>query len=154
MANQAEAEAGKWLDLNQSDGFPATGMNSGSVFVDDEGSLWWGADNDLAHYMPPADLVTPQFSPLVFVSAFSWDGQSPKPAEAVADLPHGSKVVAHIGSLQFDRRNELRVRYRTLPDQSAWRESASLDLPLGSLPSGRHTLEVQGRVFTGPGRPL
>jgi tRNA A-37 threonylcarbamoyl transferase component Bud32 len=62
-------------------------------------------------------------------------------------------VVAHIGSLQFDRRNALRLRYRILPEQSSWRESSSLDLPLGALSSGAHTLQVQGRVFTGPWSP-
>jgi tRNA A-37 threonylcarbamoyl transferase component Bud32/ligand-binding sensor domain-containing protein len=150
VADAAEAEAGKWMQFDQSDGFPANGMNSGSVFVDSDGSLWWGADNDLAHYTPPSDLVTPQFSPQVFVSAFSWNGQAPKLAESVTALPHGSKLTAHIGSLQFDRRNALRLRYRIRPEQSSWRETRSLDLALGSLSSGPHTLEVQGRVFTGP----
>jgi serine/threonine protein kinase len=88
--------------------------------------------------------------PQVFVSAFSWDNNPPRMAEAVAAVPHGSKITAHIGSLQFDRRNALRLRYRILPEQSAWRESHSLDLPLGKLSSGAHTLEVEGRVFTGP----
>jgi hypothetical protein len=104
----------------------------------------------LAHYTPSADLVTPQFAPQVFVSAFSWDGATPRLAEAVSALPHGSKVTAHIGSLQFDRRNNLRLRYRILPEQPSWRESRTLDLALGTLSSGAHTLEVQGRVFTGP----
>jgi len=84
------------------------------------------------------------------VSAFSWEGQPPRLTEAVSTLPHGLKVTAHIGSLQFDRRNALRVRYRILPEQPAWRETCSLDLALGKLSSGAHTLEVQGRVFTGP----
>jgi hypothetical protein len=150
VATEAEAVDGKWLPLDQSDGFPANDMNSGSVFVDNDGSLWWGADNDLAHYTPPADLVAPQFSPQIFLSALSWDGAAPKMAEAVAGLPHGSKAVAHIGSLQFDRRKALRLRYRILPDRSSWQESASLDLPLGALSWGAHTLEVQARVFTGP----
>jgi tRNA A-37 threonylcarbamoyl transferase component Bud32/ligand-binding sensor domain-containing protein len=150
VADAAEAEAAQWLQLNQADGFPANGMNSGSVFVDNDGSLWWGADNDLAHYTPPSDLVHPQFAPQVFVSAFSWDGAPPRLAEAVGALPHGSKVTAHIGSLHFDRRNGLRVRHRILPEQPSWRESRSLDLALGKLSSGTHTLEVQGRVFTGP----
>jgi serine/threonine-protein kinase len=150
VASAAEAEAGEWLQLDQSDGFPANGMNTGSTFVDNDGSVWWGADNDLAHYLPPSDLVAPQFSPRIFVSALSWDGQAPRLAEAIAAMPHGSKVVAHIGSLQFDRRNALRLRYRILPNQSSWRESGTLDLPLGSLSSGTHILQVQGRVFTGP----
>lgn len=150
VAEAAEAEDGKWLELDQSDGFPANGMNTGSVFVDSDGTLWWGADNNLVHYTPPSDLVTPRFAPQIFISAFSWDGAPPRLAEAVGALPHGSKVTAHIGSLQFDRRNALRLRYRLLPEQPSWRESRSLDLALGKLSSGAHTLEVQGRVFTGP----
>jgi len=150
VADAAEAEAARWLQLDQSDGFPANDMNSGSVFVDNDGSLWWGADNDIAHYTPPPDLVHPQFSPQVFVSAFSFDNNPPRLAEAVAALPHGSRVTAHIGSLQFDRRNSLRIRYRLLPEQPSWRETRTLDLALGKLSSGAHTLQVQGRVFTGP----
>jgi len=150
VADAAEAEAGAWLQLDGSDGFPADGMNTGSVFVDNDGSLWWGAETDVAHFTPPSDFVTPQFAPQVFVSAFSWEGQPPRLAEAVAALPHGLKITAHVGSLQFDRRNALRLRYRLLPDQPSWRDTRSLDLPLGTLSSGAHTLEVQGRVFTGP----
>lgn len=150
VADASQAEAGKWLQLDRSDGLPANGMNSGSVFVDGDKSLWWGADYDLVHYIPPPDLVTPRFAPQVFVSAFSWDGAPPRLAEAVRALPHGSKVTAHIGSLQFDRRNALWLRYRVLPEHPGWIETRSLDLALGKLSAGAHTLEVQGRVFTGP----
>ena len=150
VADPQQAEAGQWLQLDQSDGFPASDMNSGSVFVDDDGSLWWGADNDIAHYTPPPDLLHPKFAPQVFVSAFSVDNGPPRLAEAVGPIPHGSKIVAHIGSLQFDRRNSLRVRYRLTPGQQEWRETKNLDLALGSLSMGTHKLEVQGRVFTGP----
>ena len=153
VANPAEADRGEWLKLDESDGFPADDINSGSYFTDSDGSLWWGADNDLAHYLPPADLATPEFAPQVFVSAFSWNGSTPRLAEAVDKLPHRSAVTAHIGSLQFDRRNGLRLRYRVLPEQSAWRESGALDLALGRLSSGSHSLEVQGRIFTGPWSP-
>lgn len=152
VADPAEAEAAHWLQLDRSDGLPANDMNSGSVFVDTDNSLWWGADNDLAHYAPPADLTSPGFAPQVFVSALSWEGHSPTLADTVQGVPHGAHVVAHIGSTQFDRRNALRMRYRISPDE-IWRESQSLDLPLGALGSGRHTVEVQGRVFIGPWSP-
>jgi tRNA A-37 threonylcarbamoyl transferase component Bud32 len=150
VADPAEAEAGKWLYLDQSDGLSGEGVNSGSYFADSDGSIWFGIDISIFHYLPPSDLLTPRFAPQIFLSSFSYEGSAPKIAEAVAGLPHGSKVAAHIGSLQFDRRNALRLRYRILPEQSSWLESSSLDLPLGSLSSGAHTLEVQGRVFTGP----
>ena len=150
VADPEEAEKGEWLKLDESDGFPANGINSGSYFADSDGSVWWGADNDLAHYFPPADLTKPEFAPQVFISAFSWNGGVARLSEAVDKLPHGSAVTAYIGSLQFDRRNGLRLRYRILPEQPAWRESSALNIALGQPSSGAHTLEVQGRVFTGP----
>ncbi len=150
VADPAQAEAGHWLGLDQSDGFPANDINSGSLFTDSDGSLWWGADNDLAHFLPPSDLVTPAFAPNLFLSAFSWNGAPPRMADSVESLPLGSRATAHMGSLQFDRRNGLRLRYRILPEQKNWRETASLDLPLGPLASGGHALEVQARLFTGP----
>jgi tRNA A-37 threonylcarbamoyl transferase component Bud32/ligand-binding sensor domain-containing protein len=150
VADAGEAEAGNWLKLSQADGFSANGMNTGSFFADSDGSLWWGEDNDLAHYIPADDLVRPKFAPAVFVSAFSWNGSAPRLAEAVEDLPSGSEVLVHIGSLQFDRRNALNLRYRLMPEKSAWQETNNLDLPLGKLRWGAHTLEVQGRLFTGP----
>ncbi len=146
----ADAEAGKWLHFDQSDGLPGVSVNSGSYFADADGSIWFGSDVNIVHYTPPPDLVTPQFAPQIFISAFSWDNTPPRLAEAVAALPHGAKITAHIGSLQFDRRNNLRLRYRILPEQPSWRETRSLDLALGKLSSGAHTIEVQGRVFTGP----
>ncbi|HXM42903.1 MAG TPA: serine/threonine-protein kinase, partial [Bryobacteraceae bacterium] len=136
--------------FDQSDGLPGVGVNSGSYFEDTDGSIWFGIDVNIVHYTPPTDLPTPQFAPQVFVSAFSWEGPAPRLAEAVSELPHGSKVTAYIGSLQFDRHNALRVRYRILPEQPSWRETRNLDLAVGKLSSGAHTLEVQGRVFTGP----
>ncbi len=153
VADPSQAESANWMELNESDGFPTTSINSGSFFVDPDGSLWWGADNDLVHYTPHADLVDPKFAPNVFLSAFSWGGSPPKLVEAVYAIPHAATLTVHIGSLQFDRRNSLRLRYRLLPDQPSWRETKSLDLALGVLPSGSHTIEVQARLFTGPWSP-
>jgi tRNA A-37 threonylcarbamoyl transferase component Bud32 len=150
VADPDDAEAGKWLHFDQSDGLPGQGVNSGSYFADVDGSLWWGIDTNIFHFLPPSDFVTPRFAPQVLVSAFSWNGGPPKLAEAVDGLPHGVKVVAHIGSLQFDRRNALRLRYRVLPEQPSWHETSNLDLALGKLSWGSHTLEVQARLFTGP----
>jgi streptogramin lyase len=150
VADPASAAGGKWLFLDPSDGLPGTGANSGSYFDDTDDSIWLGIDVNIFHYLPPPDLVTPRFAPRIFVSAFSVENQAPRLASAMAGLPHGSKVQAHVGSLQFDRRNALRLRYRVMPEQPSWREASSLDLPLGVLSWGSHSLEVQGRIFSGP----
>jgi tRNA A-37 threonylcarbamoyl transferase component Bud32 len=150
VASPHQAELGEWLLLNQSDGLSADSMNTGSFFTDSDGTLWWGAENNLVHMTPPADLVAARFAPQVFVSAFSWDNQPPRLADAVSTMPHGSHIIAHIGSLQFDRRNALRFRYRVVPDQPSWRETKSVDIALAALGRGQHRVEVQGRIFTGP----
>ena len=125
--------------LDQSDGLAGEGINNNSFFADSDGSVWFGADLSIVHYQPSPDLVTPEFSPQVFLSSWSWDGSTPKLAEAVEGVPYGKHAIAHIFSLQFDRRNALRLRYRILPEQTDWRTSASLDIPLGPVSSGTHT---------------
>jgi tRNA A-37 threonylcarbamoyl transferase component Bud32/ligand-binding sensor domain-containing protein len=149
VANPEQALQGHWLYLNRTDGLPALDTNQKSFFEDSDGSIWFGADSSVIHLFPPDDMLLPRAAPSIFVSGFSWDGGSPRMAATVRQFV-GRDVVAHIGSLQMDRRSGLRLRYRMLPGNAAWLESASLDLPLGRPSWGAHTLEVQARLLTGP----
>lgn len=150
VAEPEQALRGNWLRLDRSDGFPATDANHQSFFEDTDGSIWYGADNSVIHISPPADVLHPRYAPDVFISAFSTNDGAPQMADLVGTIKSGTSITAYIGSLQFDRRNALRLRYRLLPEQNSWRETKNLNLSLGKLPSGAHTLEVQARLFTGP----
>jgi tRNA A-37 threonylcarbamoyl transferase component Bud32 len=150
VATLEEAREGQWLRLGREDGLPEVNANQKSFFQDTDGSVWFGVENSIVHLLPSGDLVHPDYAPSVFVSAFSWNGGPPKMADAVDGIPHGSNIIAYIGSLPFDRHNNLRLRYRLVPEQSSWRETRSLDLALGKLGWGSHTLQVQARLFTGP----
>lgn len=150
VADPKEAEEGNWLRLDRSDGLPAIDANQRSFREDRDGSVWFGADNSVIHLFPPDDLVHPRYSPSVFISAFSWNGGAPVLAANVKEFRSGSDLVAHVGSLQTDRRNALHLRYRLLPDQTAWHASPNLDLHLGKLHWGAHTLQVQAALGTGP----
>ncbi len=149
-ADPASAKTGTWLHLDGVDGLPALYSNQQSFYSDSDGSVWWAADNTITHFNPPSDFIHQKVAPQVTVSGYSWNSNEPKLADEVQSFPHGATVTAHIGSLQFDRRSALRIRYRLLPEQSTWRDSRNLDLPLGKLPWGGHTLEVQARLLTGP----
>jgi non-specific serine/threonine protein kinase len=59
-------------------------------------------------------------------------------------------VDVYIGSLQFNRRNALQMRYRLLPAQSSWITSSNLHIALGKPGWGKHTLEVEARLGAGP----
>jgi tRNA A-37 threonylcarbamoyl transferase component Bud32/ligand-binding sensor domain-containing protein len=151
VADLDQARQGQWLHLSRADGLPAVDTNQNSFSLDSDGSVWFGAENSVIHLFPSGDLLHPSYAPAIFVSAFSQDGSPAKMADLVAEFKRGADVIAHIGSLQFDRRNALRLRYRLLPDQSSWTVGRDLDIQLGRLRSGAHRLEVQAQL--GPDGP-
>ena len=150
VADTDEARQGRWLYLNHQDGIAGTDANRGSFFSDPDGSVWFGLDNSVNHLHPPSDFLHPSYAPEIFVSGYSLNGGDMKMADMVANIKSEDSITANISSLQYDRRNSLWLRYRLLPEQATWRDSRGLDLLLGTIPAGTHTLEVQGRIFTGP----
>jgi len=150
IADPEQARNGQWLHLDRQDGLPSTDSNQLSFFEEGDGSVWFGAGATITHLFPSADLVHPTYSPNVFISGFSWNGGPFQIANLVTEIEHGADIMAHLGSLQFDRRNALRLRYRLLPAQKEWQSERNLDIELGKLAWGKHTLEVQARIFTGP----
>lgn len=149
VADAAGAENGNWLHLSEIDGLDEVYMHAQGFYDDPDGSVWLISGTTLMHFTPPADLLTPRAAS-VFVSGVSWDGRAPQLIDAVPQLPSGAKVTAYLGSLEFRRRNALRVRYRLLPEQADWKEQRTFDIDLGKLGWGKHTLEVQGRELKGP----
>jgi len=150
VADLEQARQGQWLHLDRRDGLPSTDSNTRSFFQDSDGSIWFGAGATVTHLFPPDDLVHPGFAPSIFISGFSWNGGEFQMANLVDNVEHDANIIAHIGSLQFDRRNALRLRYRLLPERTSWISEHNLDIALGKVSSGKHTLEVQARLYTGP----
>ena len=71
---------------------------------------------------------------------------------AVGLLDYGALATAHLGSLQMDRRNALRLRYRL--DAGAWGKATRvLDIAPGKLLAARRTrLKCRGGSSLGLGR--
>jgi streptogramin lyase len=149
VATTGNAAKNAWLALDEQDGIPRPGGNQNSFFSDADGSVWFGSENTIVHFRPRDDFATRFPPPQIFIAGITMGSDSPAPADAISSLPHGRSVTAHVGSLQFDRRNALHFRYRLLPAQKDWTETDSFDLPLGKLSPGSHTLEIQGRLLTG-----
>jgi tRNA A-37 threonylcarbamoyl transferase component Bud32 len=150
VADPGQARAGRWLHLSSTDGLPALDGNQGSFFEDADGSIWFGAENSVIHIRPPDDLVHPRRAPSIFVSAFSFPGSTLQMADWTDRIESGADITAHIGSLQFDRRNALHLSYRLRPGQSNWTPASTFDLHLGRLRSGTHTLEIRAQLGDGP----
>ena len=150
VATPQAAEAGEWLRLDKQDGIADGPANTRAFFSDADGSVWFSNNSTITHFSPDEHFATDFPAPPIFVSAFSIGKSGAMLAETLAGIPHRQEIVAHIGSLQFDRRNALRLRYRLLPEQTAWQSASGFDIDLGKLHWGNHTLEVQGQLSTGP----
>jgi len=149
VATPEKAAANEWVRIEEADGLVYDSGNQQSFYSDPDGSVWFATGNAIVHFNPAQDFLQSGTVPKVNISGFSWDGGSPTLRETLAGIPHGTVITANLGSLYFDHRSNLRVRYRLLPDQNDWKEDSSLELRLGKLGWGRHTLEVQARVGAG-----
>lgn len=149
VATPAAAARGDWLRLDTQDGFPVPGGNQNSFSGDTDGSVWFASDNTVVHFNPANDFAEHFPVPSVYVSGLAIGSAAPVLADTLQPIPHGRSIEAVFGSLQFDRRNALRLRYRVLPDQQNWTETRDLRLALGKRKTGVHTIELQGRLLTG-----
>ena len=150
VADPRQAREGKWLRLGFDDGLPNLDTNTGSFFEDGDGSIWFGATDFITHITVPNDLVHPRFTPTVAISGFASSGQALRIDEADNKFKSGSEITAYFGSLQFDRRDALHLRYRLLPGNGAWMETSGFEQPLGKLGWGKHTLQLQAQMGDGP----
>jgi tRNA A-37 threonylcarbamoyl transferase component Bud32 len=154
VASPAAAKSGEWIQLDEKDGLlpPAT---MGHPFQSDEdGSVWFGTTSEVTHFSPPEDFATHFPPPPVFIAGFTLDPGREILADAVGNIPRNTNLFAHVGSLQFDRRNALHLRYRLLPHQGSWIETNSFDIALGRLRWGSHKLQLQAQLASGPWSPI
>lgn len=149
VAEQDAAKQQDWLCLDANDGVSFSGVLGHAFLADPDGSVWFAIQNGVAHFSPPGDFASSFPDPSVFVSGFS-DGSGPSVlAGAQRAFSRRDAIEAYIGSLTFNRRNALQIRYRLLPAQSSWTTTRNLTIVLGKPGWGTHTLEIQGRLGTG-----
>jgi ligand-binding sensor domain-containing protein len=148
------AKSPNWVRLDSQDGVAPTLNRSHSFLEAPDGSVWFATTTGLTHILPPQGFASSFPPPPVFVAGLSLGQGADTPADTIGTIQRNADVVAHLGSLQFDRRNALHIRYRLLPGQTAWVPASNLNLPLGKLSWGHHTLEVQAQLATGPWSPV
>ena len=150
VADPDEARQGRWLHLGAGDGLPALDANQASFWADEDGSVWYGAENSIIHITPPEDMVHPRVAPSLFVSTIAFNGATLQTADPTSRIKNGSDLTVGLGSLQFDRREAMQVEYRILPGEQEWRRANGFDLHLGKLRWGQHILEARARLGDGP----
>lgn len=150
IADPDQARQGRWIHLGTGDGLPALDANQASFWADDDGSVWYGAENSIIHITPPEDMVHPRVAPSLFVSTIAINRANSQMTDSSTRIKNGSDLTVGLGSLQFDRREAMQVEYRMLPDELEWRSVGGFDLHLGKPWWGQHTLQARARLGDGP----
>jgi tRNA A-37 threonylcarbamoyl transferase component Bud32 len=148
VAALEDAQREHWLRVTEEEGVPPVATAGIAFLADTDDSLWYAIDGGIMHFSPPADFATRLPVPTIDVAGFSVGAGAPQLADTFSSFPHNQEVTAHLGSLQFDRRAAMQIRYRLLPEQG-WRTASSMNLALGKLSWGEHSLEVQARIAAG-----
>jgi len=148
------AKSPNWVRLDSQDGVAPTLNRSHSFLEAPDGSVWFATTSGITHLLPPQGFASSFPPPPVFIAGLTLGQGANTLADTIRPIPRNTDVVAHVGSLQFDRRSALHIRYRLLPKQTAWTPASDLNLPLGKLSWGHHTLEVQAQLATGPWSPV
>lgn len=148
VATPEQARKGEWLGLDELEGGQELSIQD--MLPDSDGSIWYVTNNGPTHFSPPDDFVANFPKPVVSVAGFAVNGSSPQLADAMQDLPRRQEVVAELGSMQFDRRGALHYRYRLLPERTEWVATKETAVHLGRISWGKHTLQVQAQMSTGP----
>jgi Protein kinase domain len=143
-----------WVRLDSQDGVAPTLNRAHSFLEAQDGSVWFATTTGITHILPPQIFASSFPPPPVFIAGLTLGQGTNTLADTIGAIPRNTDVVAHVGSLLFDRRNALHIRYRLMPDQTAWTLASNLNLPLGKLSWGHHTLEVQAQLATGPWSPV
>jgi len=156
VSSQANARDGQWIRLDSDNWMDADAQSKmiGTIQPAADGSVWLSWGGGITHFSPPDDFTTNFPAPSVFVAGFSAGSAAQTLADAIGPIPRNTALTAHIGMTQFDRRGAIHLRYRILPSQQNWIAASSFDLPLGILRWGRHTLQVQAQMATGPWSPI
>jgi hypothetical protein len=155
VATPEAAATGDWIPVfEQGQGSLFAGAAPNSAFTDEDGSIWYAQAANVVHFSPTDDFASKFPKPDVFIAGITMDSKTPRLADAVNQIPYRARITAHIGSVQFDRRNAVHLRYRLLPGQSSWQNANSFDLLLGKLHWGTHRLQVQAQLATGPWSPI
>jgi len=154
VATPDAAKAGEWIRLDGRDGLSPPWVNEHPFLSEQDGSVWFSTTHEVVHFSPPDDFLTSFPPPPVFIAGLTLGQGIPTLADAVGAIPRNADVVAHVGSLQFGRSSALHIRYRLLPEQTAWAYSSDLNLHLGKPRWGHHTLQVEAQLATGPWSPI
>jgi hypothetical protein len=149
VATPGAARTADWMRMDRDDGISSPGGNQNAFYSADDGSVWFASANTVVHFAPPNDFATHLPVPAVFIAGVATGGGAPTLLTGNQNLPHSADITVHIGSLLFDRRSMIQLRYRLTPGSGAWQTANGFDLRLGKLSSGQHLLEVQDRMGTG-----
>jgi signal transduction histidine kinase/ligand-binding sensor domain-containing protein/ActR/RegA family two-component response regulator len=119
------------------EGYPSHESNAGGFFLDQDGSIWFGTNGGLAHYLPWRDTLLPP---------------APKLAVSLARGPEGTPMAAQVRVQSLLPRERIGLQVRL--DRQPWQDVETQRLPLAGLGFGIHEIDYRARIYRGEWSPV
>ncbi len=147
--------AGVIQHFGRLDGLAGEDCNAGAFLAEIGDVIWVGTSTGLTRGQGPWPPSDPAPAP-VLLSARLEDQPLPLEEPAPLRLPHRTgDLHVRFAVPTFLHESGMESRYRFMESGEAWRTTEALELHLGNLAPGPHTLEIQSRSKKGPwGEPV
>jgi ligand-binding sensor domain-containing protein/C4-dicarboxylate-specific signal transduction histidine kinase len=142
--------SGRIVQLSKGDGYPSHESNAAGFYEDDDGSLWFGTAEGLAHYRALYDPSSSQAPPPTLLQAHS--GSLALLPEETPVLAADEELQIQLSCLHFVNPRQVEYQYCLLPRRPDWEEFDG-DLRLSLSAVGRQELQLRARVFRGSWSP-
>ena len=136
-----------WRHLDQQDGLPGQDVDEGAVFIDDDGSPWFGTAGGLTHLLDPGRVLRQQpDDPRPVITGVSVGDVSLPFVKVRSGTIHlhwsDDPLVIGFSSLAFALNQSVRFRYRLRGVDRGWVETDAHEARYPSPPPGKLVFEV------------
>jgi diguanylate cyclase (GGDEF)-like protein len=132
----------RWVQCTQEDGLLSDDTDTGGVFEDRDGSMWFGTASGMSHLLDPQSLfsVPPPDINVQSVKLDTHDLNAGLSQDFDLRKPH---LVARLFATSYARPGAISFRYRLVGLEDEWHISKDGVLGFSSLHPGDYTLQVQ-----------
>lgn len=132
-----------WKLLTQRDGLISNDTNEGAFFADTDGSVWIGVNGGATHLLHPRKLFTDDNLQVMLSSATLGDRVLNLSGSKNTWRWRNSPLDIKFTSLNYNREDSLRFRYRLIGLEPAWNQTTQHSLHYPAMPPGDYRFEVE-----------
>ncbi len=135
-------DGNRWVHCRQEDGLVSDDTNTGAIYEDGDGSMWFGTVGGLSHLLQPGELFRVP-APQIGVRDVRLNGIALHAGAGPRFNVRAPELTAELFSTDYKRPRAVVFRYRLRGLVDAWQSSTNGSLRFSALAPGDYVLSLQ-----------